>query len=262
MGDPVAVFIVVFCALAIAVILACLYRYLARRGPAAGFLGMVFVATLGTEYCLRPFQILSSGEFGWEPSVVRPLVDIDPDALLRAGILSLVGVAAFAACLVVPWGSLRRARPSSGAPAPAPSTGGSRFSLPLGATTAMAVVVSAYVALQLGRIGGSFEGEFGRQNLGSGYVYLLVNLAGIIALVALSSLPLRALHRRQIRILLACSYLIFMGIHILVLGGRAEIIIVSIAILVVMAAPAVEARARGRASAVHLRSQPVPGHHP
>ncbi len=236
MGDLAATFIVAFCAVAIAVVLVCLYRFLARRGRAAGFVGMVIVATLGTEYCLRPFQILASGEFGWEPSVVRPLADVKPDALVGAGILSLAGVASFAFFLIHPWISVHSSPREVGPQAAPTPSGGSRLSLPVGVAAGIGVAISAFVALQLGRIGGSFEGEFGRQNLGSGYAYLFVNLAGTISLVALASLPVRSLHRRRIRLLLVSSYLIFVSIHLLVLGGRAEIIIVSIAILVVTTA--------------------------
>jgi hypothetical protein len=110
------------------------------------------------------------------------------------------------------------------------------MSVPLSLATAVAVVVSTAVALQLGRFGGSFEGDFGRQNVGSGYIYLFVNLAGISALVAIASLPLASLARWRTRLLLAGSYGIFVAIHSLVLGGRAEIIIVTIAVLVVTTA--------------------------
>lgn len=236
MGDQAAIFIVVFCAVAIAVVLVCLYRFLARRGRAAGFVGMVIVATLGTEYCLRPVQILASEEFGWEPSIVRPLADVKPDALVSAGMLSLAGAASFAFFLILPWISVHSSPREVGRQAAPTLSAGSRLVLPVGVTAVIGVAISAFVALQLGRIGGSFEGEFGRQNLGSGYAYLFVNLAGIVSLVALASLPIRTLHRSRIRLLLVSSYLIFVSIHLLVLGGRAEIIIVSIAILVVTTA--------------------------
>jgi hypothetical protein len=111
------------------------------------------------------------------------------------------------------------------------------MSIPLlGFVTFVAVVVSIVVALQLGRIGGSFGGEFGRQNVGSGYAYLLVNLAGISALVAIASLPLPKLSDWRTRFILTGSFVAFAAIHSLVLGGRAEIIIVTIAILVVTTA--------------------------
>lgn len=232
MTDVVVAVVVVVCALTVMAISMGLYAFLARQSLSLAFVGMVFVVTLGTEYCLRPFQILSSGEFGWEPSIVRPLATVEPDALALASIVSVVGVALFALFVRLPSGSLNGRR-SSASEADSPATHGSTMSVPLGLATIVAVVASSAIALQLGRLGGSLEGEFGRQNIGSGYTYLLVNLAGLSALVALVTLPRSTLLRRRTRVLLLASYGAFVAIHFLVLGGRAEIIIVTVAILVV-----------------------------
>ncbi len=235
MTDVVVATVVIACALAVMAISLGLYAFLARQSLSLAFVGMVLVVTLGTEYCLRPFQILASGEFGWEPSIVRPLVTVDPDALAVASILSVVGVALFALFLVLPAGSVNRRR-SSGATTDSPVTTGSAMSVPLGLATVVAVLASSIIALQLGRLGGSLKGEFGRQNIGSGYTYLFVNLAGISALVALVGLPRTKLRRRRTRFLLLASYVAFVSVHFLVLGGRAEIIIFTVALLVVVTA--------------------------
>jgi hypothetical protein len=234
--DVVVLAVVVSCALAIIAILFGLYAFLARKGLPLAFAGMVIVVTLGTEYALRPFQILSSGEFGWEPSIVRPLAEVNPDAVALASIMSVIGVALFALFLIRPWVSVHNRLASQTELLTPTGTTGSAMSVPLGLATAVAVVASSAVALQLGRVGGSLEGEFGRQNIGSGYTYLLVNLAGLSALVALAALPRRTLLRQRTRLVIAVSYAAFVGIHFLVLGGRAEIIIVTVALLVVVTA--------------------------
>lgn len=236
MDATVPFVIIIFCALANASILFRLYAFLARRGRAAAFLGMVFVATLGIEYCLRPLQIVSSHEFGWEPSIVRSLDTINPDALALASVLSLAGVGAFAMSVVLPWSSNAMRRAPSSLLSSSEDAGTSSIRVSLGITSLVAILLSGAVALQLGRIGGSFAGEFGRQNIGSGYVYLFVNLAGISALVALASLPLRSLARWRTILTLSVSYIAFVAIHSFILGGRAEVIIVTIAALVVTTA--------------------------
>lgn len=233
--------IVLSSALASGAILLYLYAFLARRGRAAAFLGMVFVATLGIEYCLRPLQIMSSHEFGWEPSIVRSLAAISPDALALASVQSLAGVSVFAICVVLPWSSnaMRRvtsSEVSSSAVSSTEDAHAASIRLSLGLTSLVAVLLSGAVALQLGRIGGSFAGDFGRQNIGSGYLYLFVNLAGISALVSLASLPLQSLARWRTLAVLFISYIAFVAIHFLILGGRAEVIIVTIAALVVLTA--------------------------
>lgn len=237
MTDLVTTVVIIWCALVNLIVLVWLYAALARKGLAAAFLGMVFLATLGTEYSLRPFQILSSGEFGWEPSIVRPLTEVEPDALALASIFSVVGVALFSFSLV--WASSRnsgRRTPRSKLAEATVGSGTASMRVPLGLATLLAVIASGGIALQLGRIGGSLEGEFGRQNIGSGYTYLFVNLAGLSALVAMVALRERVLTRWRTRLVLAGSYLAFVLIHLLILGGRAEIIIVSIALLLVMTA--------------------------
>lgn len=237
MTDVVTAVVIVWCALVNLAILVRLYAGLARKGLFAAFLGMVFVATMGTEYSLRPLQILSSGLFGWEPSIVRPLAEVEPDALALASVFSVIGVALFSFSVLRASSTNRGGRtPLSKVAEATVSSTSSSMKVPLGVATLLAIIASGAIALQLGRIGGSLEGEFGRQNIGSGYTYLFVNLAGLSALVAMVTLPNRVLSRWRTRILLAGSYLAFVAIHLLILGGRAEIIIVSIALLLVMTA--------------------------
>jgi hypothetical protein len=108
-----------------------------------------------------------------------------------------------------------------------------RLRVPLSLITGLAVVASSVVALRLGSIGGSLKGSFGRQHVGSGYLYLVVNLAGLSVLVALASLPIANLKVGRTRMILTCSFVAFLGIHLLVLGGRAEIIIITLSALII-----------------------------
>lgn len=236
MTDGVVLCVVVVLAMATLTILFALYRYLAAQGVQHAFLGMILLLTLGTEYCLRPLMILASGQFGWEPSVLRPLTDSDAGGLAIASILSMVGIGALALSLTM------TCRPGGWRGIPSTDTllngssAGSTMSVPLSVVTVMAIIASAAVALQLGSIGGSLQGDFGRQRFTSGYSYLLVNLAGLSLVVALASLPPTTLLRWRTRSLLVGSYIAFAGTHFLVLGGRAEIIIVTISALMITTA--------------------------
>lgn len=235
MSDPYAQLIVVLSAIGCLIILFSLYRFLARQGLQSALLGMVIMLTLGTEYCLRPVMIITSGEFGWEPSVMRPLAASDASSLAIASTIILLALAVFSFCTAL--SSHPRAGDNSDSSGPFQGTQqASSMRLPTGALATVGILVSAMIALRLGRIGGSLQGDFGRLRFGSGYTYLLVNLAGLSVVVALASLPLEALTRRGTKVVLGLSYAVFVGVHFLILGGRAEIIIVTISILMVTTA--------------------------
>jgi len=154
-----------------------------------------------------------------------------------ASFLSFAGIAAFAAAcrLSAQPGaqlpSLQRHSPPDPPQRYDSTDHPSVLGLPLSMLTVVSVVVSATIALQLGSVGGALTGDFGRQNVRSGYAYLLVNLAGVGVLVAVASLPIYALRRWSTRFILAGGYSAFLAVHLLVLGGRAEIIIISVALL-------------------------------
>ena len=242
MSDSFVVVTTVLVALAnLGLVVAC-YRHLSRFGAASAFMGLIVVATWATEYTLRPIGILADGEFGREAGFLRYLQEVSPSAITDANFVSLASTAALAIGLIVSFhGGARKAiAPNTGRvpgeviplQRPAPATLTRRLRLPVAPLLAFAVIASVAVALRLGTLGGALNGEFGRLN-SNGLLYLLVNMVGLVVLVALVSMQAEVLARSSSRRALAASYLIFVAIHLLVLGGRAEIIIVTIAAVMI-----------------------------
>lgn len=243
MSDPfVVVTTVLVCLANLGILLAC-YRHLSRFGAASAFLGLIVFATWATEYALRPIGVMAEGEFGREAGFLRYLQEVSPGALTDANLVSLASTGAFAIGLVVSFHGGSR-KPATSRPGLAPRAVISvrprqrasltrRLRLPVAPLLALAVFASAVVALRLGTLGGALNGEFGRLN-SNGLLYLLVNMVGLVLLVALVSMQPDVMARRSSRRALVASYLVFVAIHLLVLGGRAEIIIVTIAAVMIM----------------------------
>lgn len=235
MSEQMAVCVTGALAAGTMVVLVALYRYLARIGVVEAFFGMIIIASWGTEYALRPVSIILRGEFGREQGVLRFLRNVNPDALATAAVVAFTCTAVLAVGVALgarePSGNTTRLR-SAG-----PRLGGRavrQMRLPLTALVIFTVAASTAAALRLGRFGGTFSGEPGRQNVESGFVYVLVNLAGLCVLIALVSLTRATLRRGKTIAVLGGAYVTFLATHLLVLGGRAEIIIVSIALVMVL----------------------------
>ncbi len=226
----------------IGILVAC-YRHLARFGESSAFLGLIVLATWGTEYGLRPISILIDREFGRAGGYLRYLTEISPAGLTDANLVSLVSTGALALGLTTGFHGLSPRsnaadRTSSLAPIipqhrPAAMSLRRRLRLPIGPLLALAVVISAAIALQLGTLGGALNGQFGRLN-SNGILYLFVNMVGLVLLVTLASMQPDAMAQRSTRRALLGSYLVFVAIHLLVLGGRAEVIIVTIAAVMIL----------------------------
>lgn len=237
MHDPIAAIAVAACAAVVAVILLVLYRWLERRSRVAGFFGMVVVTAWGTEYVLRPFHVLSAGEFGQERGSPYVLSALDPGSLPTASLLTLVCTAILALSIAAGFGVARpRAwHRDDGSDHPA---GGSqrqlRLRVPLPLLALVSLTASTAIALQAGPIGAALAGEPGRQRLGSGYAYVLVNLAGLAVLVALTAIPRHLLARRRTVAVFAVCYVAFLSLHLLVLGGRSEIVILTVALVCIV----------------------------
>jgi hypothetical protein len=233
MPDPVAAVSIAAVALANLGMLCVAYRRLSRTGLTGAFLGLVVLSAWGTEYVLRPITVMLDGEFGRENGYHRVLNVLDPAPVIDANIISLVSTFVFTTTLIAFHCS--RQRMVTDATQRSEAHGRRRrLRLPLIPLFGVSLLASGFAALQIGSLGGALNGQFGRQNVSSGYFFVFVNVGGLSVLVALATLPVERLRQRWTKRILALGYLGFVALHLLVLGGRAEVIIVTIAAVMIL----------------------------
>lgn len=208
------------------VLLAVVGIYLIRRVPVGGVAAITFWFVLGIEYCLRPLAVIGEGQLGWDVSSFRQLGVGDSRWLTSASYLSLLGVASFVFGLRLSFGSASNSRVQL----PETEDLVRRKGMSPVVLLMLALLASSSTASQYGNLGASIEGVFGRQRIGSGYLYSLVNLVAVCVIVVLAVTPRENLMRARLQLSLLLASCGFVLIHILILGGRAEILIFALGV--------------------------------
>lgn len=209
-----------------------LRKAMRRYGEPYAIASLVILVALGLEYCLRPLAIASSGEYGWDPESLTKVTAADAHAILDASVIGAITVLVFT--IVVRIVATYRV---AGSPSAAnlrradllATRNASRTVVPL---LIVANVVSVGLALTYGSFGQALAGNLGRENVTSGYVFSLVNLAPTAVVIVLRTATLEQLRTKRIRMTLWLTFAATLSVETLILGGRAEIITFATAAIV------------------------------
>lgn len=192
---------------------------------------LAIAALLTLEYVVRPIDVLIRGEIGWDERTTRRLeiAEFSDAVLLALGAILLLSLTAVFSREYI-FGSIAK----SGRVSVKPSARVERFVRP-GVKVLVLLSISIAVFLGLGTsiaaTSNVFAGEFGRQNFGSGYAYLAINLLSPIAIgVKAAEMRSRRANSKLANRVLAAGLFAFTSFHVLVTGGRTELIFTFVAL--------------------------------
>ena len=211
-----------------------LYRYIfwaKQQDEPHSVVAIVISTVLSLEFVLRPLSIATSRTIGWDPDTTRNLVTSDGWPLAIAAVSSVLCTSAILVPVVLATRPRTAARIGKTV-----LRSGKRATrvVSVRLTLLIATATSVAVALQYGSFGDVVDGSFGRQSIGAGYVYALISAGPLAVLFALAKEGRQIVAATASKVSFVVAWLVSCSLYVLVLGGRAEVITLTVAAVVLM----------------------------